>query len=235
MTEATRLAESWEGNAEAWTEAVRSGAIESRRLATDRALLDSLEAVAPRRVLDLGCGEGWLVRHLTTAGIEALGIDGSASLIARAEEAGGGRYLHLSYAGLIAAPKRLGGPYDCIVANFALFEAELQPLIACCRGLLEEGGSLVVQTLHPWAPAGAPDEAYREGWREERFEGFASGSWQPMPWYCRTLEGWVELLAAGGFLLSSLREPRHPASARPLSLLLRAEPRLPRTAPNAKS
>ncbi|HSK40392.1 MAG TPA: hypothetical protein VK943_11555, partial [Arenibaculum sp.] len=61
---AATLADSWTANAGLWTQAVRSGAIASRRLATDDAVVRAVAARRPRRVLDLGCGEGWLARAL---------------------------------------------------------------------------------------------------------------------------------------------------------------------------
>lgn len=53
-----QLSLSWQANADAWTAAVREQRIESRRQVTDAAIL----ALAPLRILDLGCGEGWLRR-----------------------------------------------------------------------------------------------------------------------------------------------------------------------------
>lgn len=221
LRESARLRQSWESNAEAWSEAVRDGAIESRAV-TDRALLSVLERLAPRRVLDLGCGEGWLVRRLTAGGLDALGVDGSAGLIEKAESLGGGRYRRISYAELSEGGKGLDGGFDCIVANFALLEEDLAPLLQACSGLLAAEGRLVIQTLHPWSQA----EPFRDGWREEDFRGLASGRWQPMPWYFRSLSSWIALLADQGFLLSGLEEPCHPASGKALSLLLLAETRL---------
>lgn len=59
----SELAQSWITNAELWTAAVRDGDIESRRLVTDQAMVNAVLAQQPRRVFDLGCGEGWLVRR----------------------------------------------------------------------------------------------------------------------------------------------------------------------------
>lgn len=67
LTHPDRLVASWDANAAAWTDAVRSGQIASRRLATDAAAVDAVvRAVDGRvaRVLDVGCGEGWLSRAL---------------------------------------------------------------------------------------------------------------------------------------------------------------------------
>ena len=41
-------------------------------------LWDSLGDIQAVRILDLGCGPGWLSQQLHEAGAEVLGIDGSA-------------------------------------------------------------------------------------------------------------------------------------------------------------
>jgi SAM-dependent methyltransferase len=215
--EAARLLDSWQENAAAWTSAVRSGAIESRRLATDAAIVDAVLERRPRKVLDLGCGEGWLVRALAARGVTAVGLDGAAPLVDAASSAGGS-FVRLSYAELIAAPERCGEGFELVVANFALFEEDLLPLLAALRRIMTGGGWLLVQTLHPLA-AGPP---YEDGWRTENFCGFGEATWTPMPWYFRTLGSWLGVLRDGGFALQALREPAHPQERRPLSLLLEA-------------
>lgn len=212
-----QLEESWRANARPWTEAVRSGAIESRRLATDRAITDAVLERDPQRVLDLGCGEGWLGRALTGHGIEVVGIDASEPLIEAARLAGhGGDFQVVSYSELIADPRRIGRDFQVITANFALLEHCVIPLLQALRQLLAPAGALIIQTLHPWN-AGAP---YRDGWRTENFHGFATADWQPMPWYFRTLGSWLQSLREAGYQLEALREPVHPSRDTPLSLLL---------------
>jgi 2-polyprenyl-3-methyl-5-hydroxy-6-metoxy-1,4-benzoquinol methylase len=214
---------SWMANADAWTRAVREGRIESRRVATDAAIVDAVVALRPKRVLDLGCGEGWLMRALAEHGIEAVGLDVSMELVVAAEETGGGRYRCCSYDEVIEDPTRAGGPYDAVVCNFSLLGAELVPLLSALRQNLWEGGALVIQTVHPWTAAG--DEPYAEGWRTETFDAFGGEFAEPMPWYFRTLESWVDALHGAGFRLAALREPVHPGTGRPVSLLMVAEPR----------
>jgi len=87
------------------------------------------------------------------------------------------------------------------------------------RGLLAPGGRLVVQTVHPWGACG--DEPYRDGWRLETFEGFGAQVFpEAMPWHFRTLASWHAALAEAGFTVETLREPCHPDTGRPLSLLM---------------
>jgi 2-polyprenyl-3-methyl-5-hydroxy-6-metoxy-1,4-benzoquinol methylase len=222
MTDPTRqLAHSWEANAAAWTAAVRGGTIASRELATDAAILDAIRERKPARVLDVGCGEGWLVRALAAGGIEAKGIDASSALVEAARSAGGGSFQVRSYREISERPEVVGEGYDAIVFNFALFEEELLPLLCALRGRLAPGGALIIQTVHPWSDAGRG--AYVDGWRTETFDGF-EGFTEPMPWYFRTLASWVALLHDGGYRLEKLAEPAHPDTHEPLSLLMVGEP-----------
>ncbi|MFJ3368375.1 class I SAM-dependent methyltransferase [Pseudomonas sp. NPDC086251] len=215
------LLQSWHHNAPSWIEAVRSGAIESRQQVTDQAILLAVLGRQPERVLDLGCGEGWLLRTLTERAIEAVGVDGDATLVEAARLAGSARVHLASYDALVEAKVDIGNNYDLICANFALLHQDIIPLLAAMNALLAPGGALVIQTLHPWTVAAGD---YQDGWRNETFAGF-KGQWHPMPWYFRTLASWTNALDMAGFRLASLQEPQHPQSPVPQSLLLVAEPR----------
>lgn len=215
-----RLVASWTTNAAAWTAAVRSGAIESRRLATDAAILAAVRAVEPMRLLDVGCGEGWLCRALAADGVDCVGIDVSAPLVEAARAAGPGRYEVLAYDALGGAAATLGR-FEAVVCNFALLDEDLAPMLGALRDLLAPQGRLLIQTVHPWSACG--DAPYRDGWRLETFAGFGDQVFpEPMPWYFRTLSSWLAALDAAGYARTSLAEPAHPGSGRPLSLLLQA-------------
>ena len=75
------IAQSWTTNADAWTQAVRNGSIESRERVTNQAIVDSVLRHNPATVLGLGCGEGWMVRALAGQGVRATGVDGSPGLV----------------------------------------------------------------------------------------------------------------------------------------------------------
>ena len=227
-----RLHDSWTRNAEAWTSAVRGGHIPSRRAGTDEAVITLCSRVLAEpdpgagralRVLDVGCGEGWLARALAAPGVEVLGVDGSAPLVAaaRAHDAPStARFALATYETLIADPASASGPWDLVVCNYSLLGHPLAPLLAALAGRLAPGGHLVIQTVHPWTAAG--DGPYEDGWREEDFAAFAQPFPSPMPWYARTLASWVDELRAAGLQIRRLVEPSHPEAARPLSLLILA-------------
>ena len=213
---------SWETNAGAWARAVREGRIESRRLATDTAIVDAVLRREPGRVLDVGCGEGWLCRALSAHGVEAVGVDGSAPLVEAARVLGGGQFAIASYEEIARDPSRLGEKaFDAVVCNFALLEADLTPLLRGLRSLLRSGGAVLIQTVHPWSVGIAP---YVDGWRTEDFAGLGGDFPEPMPWYFRTLASWVEQLRSAGLAVVSVEEPAHPTTRRPLSLVLVAGP-----------
>ena len=106
----------WQASASPWTRAVREARIASRRLVTDAAIVAAIRARAPRRVIDLGCGEGWLARALAAQGIDVLGIDAVPALVAAAEAAGGGRFRVMDYAAIAAGA--LHEQADVVACNF---------------------------------------------------------------------------------------------------------------------
>lgn len=209
---------SWDRNAGNWTQAVREGQIPSRRAGTDDAIIAAIIDRKPARLLDVGCGEGWLIRRVREAlDCQAVGIDGSSSLVADAQASDpDGDYRVVSYDALIGDPSALGDPFDTIAFNYAILDEDPVPLLAAARSLLAPGGSVIIQTLHPHTQ----DGPYRDGWRTEDFSAFDLPGWQPMPWYFRTLESWHAAIHAAGLALVGLAEPMAADGNRPLSLVL---------------
>jgi SAM-dependent methyltransferase len=215
-----KIVDSWHKNAAAWTTAVREERIESRRLATNQAIIDAVVGRSPRTALDIGCGEGWLVRALMAHGIQSVGVDVVPELIERAARAGGGDFRVASYDDIAGGALDLH--VDAAIANFSLIGREsVDNLLARIPHLLNPGGALIVQTLHPVVTAG--DLPYADGWREGSWTGFSADFTDPAPWYFRTMESWIRLLRESGFRLLDLREPLHPISRKPASVLFIAD------------
>lgn len=216
MDPEAHILRSWSKNAGPWTRAIGEKRIESRTLVTDAAIVDAVMSRSPRTVLDIGCGEGWLVRALIERGVQVTGVDAIPELIEAAKRLGPGDYRVASYEDI--AEGRLDVRVDAAVANFALLGAEsVNQLVSAVPRLLSPGGTFIIQTLHPVVAGG--DAPYKEGWRE--------GSWavanldfsDPAPWYFRPLESWVRLLVTSGFRLVEMREPVNPQTGRPASVI----------------
>jgi 2-polyprenyl-3-methyl-5-hydroxy-6-metoxy-1,4-benzoquinol methylase len=224
-----QILRSWHDNAEPWSHAIRTASVLSRELVTNAAILDAISCVraeAPRetwRVLDLGCGEGWLTRALNARGTRALGVDAVAELIAKAQELGGGDFQVLDYAS-IAQRRWDAEPFDLAVCNFSLLgEHSVESLLSALPAYLVADGSLIIQTLHPIAACG--EAPYVDGWRAGNWCGFSHQFSNPAPWYFRTIESWVSLLTRSGFEVRECREPKAPGAVVPSSIIWIGKPR----------
>ena len=213
-----KVVESWSRNSDPWITAVRGREIASRALVTDAAIVEAVRARSPRTGLDLGCGEGWLVRAL--AGVDMVGVDAIDALVGAAREAGGGDFRVMSYEQIAAGELQLA--VDVAICNFSLIGNEaVSGLFRAAPTYLRPGGSLIVQTVHPSASCG--DAPYADGWREGSWAGFNSDFTDAPPWYFRTLASWIALFTEHGLRLTEVREPIHPETGKPASLILVGE------------
>lgn len=213
-----KIVDSWEKNASQWSAAVRGGHIESRKLITNKSIVEAVLSRSPESVLDIGCGEGWLIRELSLRVPHLVGVDVVPDLIEQAESAGGGHFLVASYEDI--ARGAVEGSFDVVVCNFSLLGKEsVETLFKALPARLKADGAVIVQTPHP---AVAGDQPYIDGWREGSWAGFGSDFIDPAPWYFRTLESWVALFSDNGFRLLEMREPIHPKTHKPASVIFTA-------------
>jgi 2-polyprenyl-3-methyl-5-hydroxy-6-metoxy-1,4-benzoquinol methylase len=216
-THETQIIRSWHANAKQWARAIQSGSIDSRKLVTDRAIVDAVSSVRPSRVLDLGCGEGWLARTLSALGVRVTGVDAVPELIAEAVRLGGAEFQLQSYADIANRQWRCA-PFDAAVCNFSLLGKEsVESLLGTLGAYLEDAGHLIVQTLHPVSACGG--SPYRDGWRAGSWQGFGADFSDPAPWYFRTLESWVAMLRQSGFDVQECREPTAAGAIAPASVI----------------
>ena len=215
-----KILDSWTTNAPAWVAAVREAQIESRRHVTDQAIVDAVLSRSPQTVLDVGCGEGWLARRLAAEHIQVVGIDAVPELIEAARRAGSGDFRVVSYEALAAGT--LSVTVDVVVSNFALIGKEtVDDVFGAVPSLLNPQGVFIVQTLHPVTACG--DLPYQDGWRDGSWDGFSAAFKDPAPWYFRTLESWTTLFTDHDLQLLEQREPIHPKTQKPASVIFIAE------------
>ncbi len=211
-----KIIDCWLKNAPHWIKAVRQGEIKSREKITNQAIVNVITNYQPKTVIDIGCGEGWLARRLSSLGIQTLGIDASADLISAARESGGGRFELLSYADL--APGRLSERFNIAVCNFSLLGKDsVEAVFDNVKHILKPSGFLIVQTLHPRMVSDTNN--YCDGWRSGSWDGFSSEFSKPAPWYFRTIQSWQLLYTRHGYTNPIIREPVYPDTQQPASII----------------
>lgn len=214
------IIESWKRNVRPWVAAIQNGEIATRVLVTNKAIIDAVMEHAPKTVLDVGCGEGWLVRELAANGIDALGIDAIPEFIESANKHKVGHFKVLSYEKTSSI--ELKERFDVVVCNFSLLgENSVNNLFQKIPALLNESGVFIVQTIHPIVSCG--NRKYEDGWREGSWAGFNKNFRSPAPWYFRTIETWKALFKNNGFKLSKINEPRNPETKEPASIVFFGE------------
>jgi len=202
-----KIVDSWKSNVDPWVSAVRMNEIKSRYLITNKAIIDAVVKNKVNSVLDVGCGEGWLVRELNKVGISSLGVDVVEKFIDSAQKEGGGRYKTVSYEEL--SYSELRETFDSVVCNFSLLGNEsVTGLFKKIPSLLNNNGLFIVQTIHP--VVGCGDLNYEDGWREGSWAGFSDNFVDPAPWYFRTMETWKNLFLSNGFSFGEILEPINP-------------------------
>ena len=165
-----KIVASWMKYVDSWVAAVRNGEIDSRGKTTNQTILATVLAYDPKSILDNGCGEGWLVRELANAYINALGVDVVPALIESALDAGIGKFKVMSYEDITY--DELLDKYDVVVSNFSLLADEsVSEMFRNIPSILTDVGCFIVQTIHPRTACG--DEDYKDGWRDGNWNGFS--------------------------------------------------------------
>ena len=114
-------------------------------------LLRMLGDVGSRRVLDAGCGNGYLSRMLADRGAQVVGVEPGQSLFdfAVEKEAEHPRGIRYVQADLCALPD-LDGPFDAVVASMVLpVIPDWTTAMRACVEALSPGGLFVFTVNHP--------------------------------------------------------------------------------------
>ncbi len=122
-----------------------------RRHLLNPALLRMLGDVNGRRVLDAGCGHGYLSRMLAVRGAQVTGVEPAQTLYGYATEKEAAELQGIRYiqADLCRLPD-LGGLFDAVVANMVFLDIpDWTGAMKSCINALAPGGQFVFSIIHP--------------------------------------------------------------------------------------
>lgn len=151
----------WNESARAWIAAQGDHGDWSRAHVIDAAMLGRVDGRGFRTALDVGCGEGRFCRLLRRRGIDVIGIDPTAALLAEARRRDPdgdyrpGRAERLEFA---------DGRFDLVVTYLTLIDIpDFRAAIGEMARVLRPGGSLLIANLTSFVSACVDDGWVRDG------------------------------------------------------------------------
>jgi ubiquinone/menaquinone biosynthesis C-methylase UbiE len=146
-----------------WADEGRDAELEREHVDVVKQVIATMQLRPGERVLDLGCGNGWATRLLAqaNAGVQAIGIDASPKMIARAEALHSNtiraRYEIGSFEELVFKDDH----FDRVFSMEALYyAADLAQAIRECYRVLKPGGG--IETLVDYYSESAASEPWAE-------------------------------------------------------------------------
>jgi SAM-dependent methyltransferase len=192
-------------------------------------LLDLLGDVRGCRVLDAGCGEGYLSRALAARGARVSGIDIAPRLIAaaRARDPGGG--IDYRVADLSRPVPGTAGRFDAVGSYLVLNDVqEYRGFAAGLAAAAKPGGRLVLALNNPYGGVIHRHVAdYFDSGAVSPYRGLWAVGIKTY-YYHRTLEDYLDAFLAAGLRLTKLADLPALAGERPPHAILPDGVRFPR-------
>lgn len=214
LIEETR--EFWDRTAEDWKLQVGTHGDRNRLLNSDPVLWAFAGDVEGRRVLDAGCGTGYLSRKLQARGAQVTGVDFSEKMIALArQDAEGIDFRVDSCESLDTCATE---SFHLLVSNYVLMDLpDLEAAVNAFYRVLQPGGRAVLVFSHPCFPASAvvkTQQGRSYVWKENYFARHkrVDPPWGHFTshfiWFHRPLSDYWKTFAGAGFRVSGFEEPR---------------------------
>ena len=223
--------ERWETDSQIWIETYLEGkdadeGDTNRQLVIDPALWEIIEDVKGLKVLDAGCGNGYLSRKLAKAGAKVVGVDFSKTFINYCKTREREEKLDIEYhhASLTNLEMIKDNQFDLIVSNIVMVDiSDYKQAFKELGRVLKSGKRFIWSNTHPVfgrlssADLRLPSDTPRN---EERYfkvidnyleSGGRLVSWrdlQPLWQFDRTLTEYSQALKEAGFAILEIIEPK---------------------------
>lgn len=216
----------WNAVAEWWVRRYSEKGDVNREWVIDPLIFEMLGDVRGRRILDAGCGYGYLARALARRGARVDGVDLSPKMIELArrkesEDPTGARFRVGNLAKLSGYP---ANRYDVVVANVVVQDVrDLRAAVREIARVLRPGGRFVFSTTHPafelppsrWIIEPEDSERIEDRLYKavDRYFDRTAARWSPageppaILGFHRPLRDFFEALREAGLLVSRLEEP----------------------------
>ena len=205
MKKEDEITQSWALNAREWSRLIEEDGIASREF-TNPAIIEIVKKYEPMKILDLGCGEGWLTRALTTKSTRPTGADATEALLEIARTKGPQNFYRFTYEQIIAGVEIPEAKFDAVVLNFCLYQKEEVPtLLKALKKTLSASGFIFIQTLHPSFLL-LNNFTYEDQWISDSWKGLKGNFIRPHSWYARTMESWLATFKKCRLELVELKE-----------------------------
>jgi ubiquinone/menaquinone biosynthesis C-methylase UbiE len=225
------VSEYWDGNSAVWVDQVRKGYDVYREALNNPSMFRLIGNIDGKQVLDAGCGEGHNTRKLATLGAKVAGIDLSAKMIQLAQEEEKLHPLGISYVkgSFTRMPMFANCQFDMVVAFMSLMDGpNYEEMIREFHRVLKPTGQIVFSISHPcfllegltWIKDenGVPNRlSIGNYFAQEPYVDKRKFTLSPdvdkipefqVPYFPRTLSGFINPLIDEGFHLKKLIEPR---------------------------
>jgi len=227
-----KIAAQWDALADVWSSGYSEYGDVNRRYVIDPVLFQILGDARGLRILDAGCGFGYLSRLLAKQGAAVEGQDISRKFIEMAldrerREPAGVRYRRAS---IVDLSPWSDGTFDAVVSNLVLQDVrDYRKAIREIARVLKPGGRFVFSVMHPafasppirgWVqePRDSARNEDRQYVKVDRYfdrstEAWGFGDGPRVTSFHRPLRDYFEALADAGFLVRRLEEPVPPQEA----------------------
>jgi 2-polyprenyl-3-methyl-5-hydroxy-6-metoxy-1,4-benzoquinol methylase len=217
----------WSRLAHVWADGYTEHGDLNRQYVVDPVVLGLAGPVKGLKILDAGCGNGYLCRLLAKRGAEAVGIDISNEFIKMARQKEKELPLGIKYyVGTICDLNMCQDEtFDIVVSNLVLMDlADLDKAIRELHRVLGKEGRLIFSIMHPcfasppvhgWVrtPLDTDRKEDRVYWKVDRYFDKTMEIWRlserqpPLYSFHRPLSEYIKTLLKHGFTITNFEEP----------------------------